>query len=114
MSTPPQLEYEHPLDTLNQVKHALKRAQTLAASGDTHGARRHLRGIRESLQHCAPSSPLYGERHDAQEMWTAAVADLMAACEALGEPLDDDKLASAATLFADLMDRGVCLGAEPD
>ena len=39
---------------------------------------------------------------------------LMAACEALGEPLDDDKLASAATLFADLMDRGVCLGAEPD
>ena len=39
---------------------------------------------------------------------------LMAACETLGEPLDDDKLASAATLFADLMDRGVCLGAEPD
>ena len=82
MSTPPQLEYEHPLDTLNQVKHALKRAQTLAASGDTHDALRYLRGIRESLLHCAPSSPLYGERHDAQEMWTATVADIMAACEA--------------------------------
>lgn len=38
---------------------------------------------------------------------------LMAACEALGEPLDDDKLASAAQLFADLGERGVCLGAEP-
>lgn len=38
---------------------------------------------------------------------------LEAACEALGEPLDDDKLSSAAVLFADLSDRGVFLGAEP-
>ncbi len=38
---------------------------------------------------------------------------LMAAAESLGEPLDDDKLVSAAQLFADLGERGVCLGAEP-
>ena len=38
---------------------------------------------------------------------------LLAAAEALGEPLDDDKLASAAQLLADLAERGVCLGAEP-
>jgi hypothetical protein len=38
---------------------------------------------------------------------------LLAAAAALGEPLDDDKLGSAAELFADLGERGVCLGAEP-
>lgn len=38
---------------------------------------------------------------------------LFAAAAALGEPLDDDKLGSAAQLFADLAERGVCLGAEP-
>lgn len=38
---------------------------------------------------------------------------LLAAAQALGEPLDDVKLASAAELFADLAERGVCLGAEP-
>lgn len=38
---------------------------------------------------------------------------LLAACEALGEPLDDDKLASTAQLLSDLGERGVCLGAEP-
>lgn len=40
-------------------------------------------------------------------------AALATAVESLGEPLDDDKLASAAQLFADLAERGVCLGAEP-
>lgn len=39
---------------------------------------------------------------------------LLAAAQAQGEPLDDDKLGSAAQLFADLVERGVCLGAEPD
>ncbi len=39
---------------------------------------------------------------------------LIAAAAALGEPLDDDKLGSAAQLFADLAERGACLGAEPD
>jgi hypothetical protein len=39
---------------------------------------------------------------------------LLAAAAALGEPLDDDKLGSAALLLADLAERGVCLGAEPD
>jgi hypothetical protein len=54
--------------------------------------------------------------------WAAAVlARLLAgepvapalngAAEDLGEPLDDDKLASAATLLADLGERGVMLGA---
>lgn len=55
--------------------------------------------------------------------WAAAVMDrllgaddtvqtgLLAAAASLGEPLDDDKLAKAATLFADLADRGVLLGA---
>lgn len=55
--------------------------------------------------------------------WAAAVLDrllargeavqtgLLAAAQAVGEPLDDDKLAKAATLFADLADRGVLLGA---
>lgn len=38
---------------------------------------------------------------------------LVAAAAALGEPLDDDKLGSAAQLLADLAERGVCLGAEP-
>lgn len=38
---------------------------------------------------------------------------LIAAAAALGEPLDDDKLASAAELLADLAERGVCLGTEP-
>jgi len=38
---------------------------------------------------------------------------LEAACEALGEPLDDDKLGSAVQLFTDLGERGVYLGAEP-
>ncbi len=38
---------------------------------------------------------------------------LLSACEALGEPLDDDRLASAAQLIADLGERGVCLGAAP-
>ncbi|MCH9687458.1 MAG: putative DNA-binding domain-containing protein [Deltaproteobacteria bacterium] len=38
---------------------------------------------------------------------------LVAAAQALGESLDDDKLGSAALLFADLAERGVCLGAEP-
>jgi hypothetical protein len=38
---------------------------------------------------------------------------LLAAAAALGEPLDDDKLGSAAQLFADLGERGVLLGAEP-
>lgn len=43
-----------------------------------------------------------------------AVADgLRAACEELGVPLDDEHLASAAQLFADLGERGVCLGTEP-
>lgn len=41
------------------------------------------------------------------------VADgLRAACESLGEPLDDDRLAIAATLLSDLAERGVLLGAE--
>lgn len=40
-------------------------------------------------------------------------AALQVAAESLGEPLDDDKLASAAQLIADLAERGVCLGAEP-
>ncbi|MCX4247280.1 HvfC family peptide modification chaperone [Paraliomyxa miuraensis] len=39
---------------------------------------------------------------------------LLAAAQALGEPLDDDKLASAAELLADLAERGACLGAEPE
>jgi hypothetical protein len=37
---------------------------------------------------------------------------LRAACEALGEPLDDNRLAISATLLADLAERGVLLGAE--
>lgn len=41
------------------------------------------------------------------------VADgLRAACKSLGEPLDDDRLAIAATLLSDLAERGVLLGAE--
>lgn len=36
---------------------------------------------------------------------------LRAACDALGQPLDDEKLASAASLLADLGGRGVALGA---
>lgn len=55
--------------------------------------------------------------------WAAAVLDallderntvkdgLLAAAARLGEPLDDDKLAKAAMLFADLADRVVLLGA---
>lgn len=55
--------------------------------------------------------------------WAAAVMDrllahgdavqpgLLAAAASLDEPLDDDKLAKAATLFADLADRSVLLGA---
>jgi hypothetical protein len=39
---------------------------------------------------------------------------LLAAAAALGEPLDDDKLGSAAQLIADLGERRVCLGAEPE
>ncbi|MEM7159598.1 MAG: putative DNA-binding domain-containing protein [Myxococcota bacterium] len=38
---------------------------------------------------------------------------LQAACESLGQVLDDAALGSAAQLFADLGERGVCLGAEP-
>ncbi len=38
---------------------------------------------------------------------------LLAAAAAVGEPLDDDKLARAATLFAELVDHTVLLGAEP-
>jgi hypothetical protein len=38
---------------------------------------------------------------------------LSEACAHLGEMLDDDKLATAATLLADLADRAVMLGAEP-
>ena len=37
---------------------------------------------------------------------------IRAACEQLGEPLDDDKLAQAAMLLADLAERGVMLGAQ--
>ena len=37
---------------------------------------------------------------------------LRKACDALGEPLDDDRLATSATLLADLAERGVLLGAE--
>lgn len=37
---------------------------------------------------------------------------LRAACETLGEPLDDERLSIAATLLADLAERGVLLGAE--
>lgn len=37
---------------------------------------------------------------------------LIAAAAALGEPLDDDKLATAAQLLGDLAERRVCLGAE--
>lgn len=37
---------------------------------------------------------------------------IRAACEQLGESLDDDKLAQAAMLLADLAERGVMLGAE--
>lgn len=40
-------------------------------------------------------------------------AGLQAAAQSQGVPLDDDKLASAAQLLADLAERGVCLGAEP-
>jgi hypothetical protein len=38
---------------------------------------------------------------------------LVDAAAALGEPLDDEKLAAAAQLLADLAERRVCLGAEP-
>lgn len=38
-------------------------------------------------------------------------AGLLAAAAQVGEPLDDDKLAKAAMLFADLADRSVLLGA---
>lgn len=38
---------------------------------------------------------------------------LRRACESLGEPLDDERLAASATLLADLAERGVLLGAEP-
>ena len=38
---------------------------------------------------------------------------LVDAAAALGEPLDDEKLAAAAQLLADLGERKVCLGAEP-
>jgi hypothetical protein len=41
----------------------------------------------------------------------ALQAGLLAAAAAMHEPLDDDKLAKAATLFADLADRSVLLGA---
>lgn len=56
--------------------------------------------------------------------WAAAVLDallearspvkhgLLSAAARLGEPLDDDKLAKAAMLFADLAERSVLLGAE--
>ncbi|MEM6290896.1 MAG: DUF2063 domain-containing protein, partial [Myxococcota bacterium] len=44
----------------------------------------------------------------------AVAAGLQAACATLGEPLDDDRLATTATLLADLAERGVLLGAEPD
>lgn len=37
---------------------------------------------------------------------------LRAACETLGEPLDDERLGTAATLLSDLAERGVLLGAE--
>ncbi|MGH1341429.1 MAG: HvfC family peptide modification chaperone [Nannocystales bacterium] len=37
---------------------------------------------------------------------------LRAACGTLGEPLDDERLGTAATLLADLAERGVLLGAE--
>ncbi len=37
---------------------------------------------------------------------------LRAACASLGEPLDDERLGIAATLLADLAERGVLLGAE--
>ncbi len=37
---------------------------------------------------------------------------LRAACETLGEPLNDERLATAAALLADLAQRGVLLGAE--
>lgn len=51
--------------------------------------------------------------HQLVERRLPVQAALLAAAESLGEPLDDDKLASAAQLFADLAERGVCLGAEP-
>lgn len=38
---------------------------------------------------------------------------LRQACSALGETLDDERLGTAATLLADLAERGVLLGAEP-
>lgn len=38
---------------------------------------------------------------------------LRAACSNLGEPLDDKRLGTAATLLSDLAERGVLLGAEP-
>ena len=38
---------------------------------------------------------------------------LIDAAAALGEPLDDEKLATTAQLLADLAERRVCLGAEP-
>lgn len=38
---------------------------------------------------------------------------LLDAAAAIGEPLDDEKLATAAQLLADLAERRVCLGAEP-
>ncbi|MBV1861520.1 MAG: DUF2063 domain-containing protein, partial [Nannocystaceae bacterium] len=37
---------------------------------------------------------------------------LRAACVALAQPLDDERLGTAATLLADLADRGILLGAE--
>ena len=37
---------------------------------------------------------------------------IVGACEAIGEPLDDDKLGQAAVLLADLADRHVMLGAQ--
>jgi hypothetical protein len=45
----------------------------------------------------------------------ATVQDgLRRACEALGEPLGDERLATAAQLLADLAERGVMLGAKCD
>ena len=88
MSTPTQPEYEHPLDTLSRVKHALTGVRALAASGDMHGARRRLQGIRASLQQGEPSTLPFNEHQIAHELWTATVAELMTTCEAQDARLD--------------------------
>lgn len=51
--------------------------------------------------------------HQLVERDEAVQPALAAAAASLGEPLDDEKLGSAAQLIADLAERGVCLGAAP-